>query len=87
MTAREDEKEDEEDNEEVSRWKTKAGLLEVELCALRAREREFYLQRELIECLETRVKNCLPVHLFGPKHGALVSIFSLWAFAPCNLTS
>ena len=53
-----DEKEDdeEEEDEELLRWKTKAGLLEVELCALRAREREFYLQRELIECLETRVK-------------------------------
>ena len=40
---------------EKEEWKTKAGLLEVELCALRAREREFYLQRELIECLEKRV--------------------------------
>ena len=59
MTTRDsDEKEDdeEEEDEELLRWKTKAGLLEVELCALRAREREFYLQRELIECLETRVK-------------------------------
>ena len=52
---KEDDEEEEED-EELLRWKTKAGLLEVELCALRAREREFYLQRELIECLETRVK-------------------------------
>ena len=58
MTTRDsDEKEDdeEEEDEELLRWKTKAGLLEVELCALRAREREFYLQRELIECLEKRV--------------------------------
>ena len=51
---KEDDEEEEED-EELLRWKTKAGLLEVELCALRAREREFYLQRELIECLEKRV--------------------------------
>ena len=53
---KEDDEEEEEEDEELLRWKTKAGLLEVELCALRAREREFYLQRELIECLETRVK-------------------------------
>ena len=46
---------DDDDVTEKEVWKTKAGLLEVELCALRAREREFYLQRELIECLEKRV--------------------------------
>ena len=51
-------REDDDDDDvtdEKEEWKTKAGLLEVELCALRAREREFYLQRELIECLEKRV--------------------------------
>ena len=44
------------------------------MCALRAREREFYLQRELIECLETRVKELEDLE----KKGSTTTTIALW---------